>query len=276
MGAVTKQSWESSAAGTIPLVVAATTANIAYQIARDLEKDLKEYGIHDPDDLSSRYSSCLDSLNLSNHFSTAGNSQFRPDFTLFSDDKGPQEGWLALKHFRDVWQYGTASEELSRPSSSRDSQDKRLSTFALDDPASLFSVSSDDATQRENLRRTNRSCMDLILTRMGQLLILSRSNPSAYIPFHTPLLDELAGFLGINEKPSDKGSLLGHPPVTATDPRPLSLSFGLQMVVESYKSFGFSKRNEPQDDQQCALCEVRRSCRVQSLQFAADVGFRIE
>lgn len=276
MGAVTKQSWESSAAGTIPLVVAATTANIAYQIARGLEKDLKEYEIHDPDDLSFRYSSCVDSLNLSNHFSTSGNSQFRPEFTLFSDDKGPQEGWLALQHFRDVWQCGTASEEFPRLPSSRDNQDTRLSTFALDDPASFFSLSSDDATQSENSGRINRSCMDLILKRMGQLLISSPSDALTDIPFHTPLLDELAGFLGINEKPSNQGALLGHPPVTTTDPRPLSLSFGLQMLVESYKSFGFAKKKEPHDDQQRARCEVRRPCRVQSLQFAADVKFRIE
>lgn len=267
-----KQSWESSAAGTIPFVVAATTANIAYQIARDLEKGLHEYGIYDPDDFSSRYSLCVDSLNLRSHSPASGKSQIRPAFTLFSDEKGPQQGWLALKQFRESWRRDKPLERLKQLPKSQNPR----SLIAVDDPAEFFPVLSGEANQGKSVEMIDRPCMDLMLKRMGQLLILSHSEPSAYIPFHTPLLDELADFLGIEEKPSDKGAFLGHPRVTATDSRPLSLSFGLQMLVESYKSFGFGKKNDHDDGQQSTPREVRRTCRVQSLQFAADVGFQLE
>ena len=267
-----KQSWKSSAAGTIPFVVAATTANVAYQIARDLEKGLYEYGIHDPDDFSSRYSLCVDSLNLRSHLLMSGKSQTRPDFTLFSDGKGPQQGWLALKQFRESWKRDMPLEKLKQLPSSQSAR----SIIAVDNPADFFSVLSPEANQGKGVDLVDRPCMDLMLKRMGQLLILGRSELSAYIPFHTPLLDELADFLGIEEKPSDKGAFLGHSPVTATDSRPLSLSFGLQMLVESYKSFGYSKKNDHDDGQQSTSSEVKRTCRVQSLQFAAHVGFQLE
>lgn len=267
-----KQSWESSAAEAIPFVVAATTANIAYQIARDLEKGLHEYGIHDPDDFSSRYSLYFDSLNLRSHSLVSEKSQIRPDFTLFSDEKGPKQGWLALKQFRESWRRDKPLENLEQLPKGQDPR----SVIAVDDPWKQFPILSGEANQSKSRELGDRSCMDLLLKRMGQLLILSHSEPSSYIPFHTPLLDELADFLGIEEKPSDKGAFLGHPRVTAMESRPLSLSFGLQMLVESYKSFGFPKKSDLDEDQHATPPEVRRTCRVQSLQFAADVGVQLE
>lgn len=267
-----KESWKSSAAGTIPFVVAATTANVAYQVARDLEKGLHEYGIHNPDDFYSRYSLCVDSLNLRNHSSMSEKSQLQPDFTLFSDEKGPQQAWLALKQFQESWQRDKPLEKLKELPHCQCPR----SIIPVDNPAEFFSGLSGGEHQGKSGELVDRPCMDLMLKRMGQLLILSQSEPSAYIPFHTPLLDELAAFLGLEEKPSDKGAFLGHPPVTATDSRPLSLSFGLQMLVESYKSVGFPKKNDIGDGQQSAPREVRRTCRVQSLLFAADIGFQLE
>lgn len=267
-----KQNWKSLAAGAIPSVVAATTANIAYQIARELEKGLHEYGIHDPDDFSSRYSLCVDSLNLRSQSSMSDKPQLRPDFTLSSDEKGPRQGWLALKEFRESWH---RDKPLAKLKQLRKGQSPR-SVIAVDDPAKFFAVLSGKATQGENEELGDRPCLDLLLKRMGQLLILSHAEPSSYIPFHTPLLDELADFLGIEEKPSDKGGFLGHPRVTAMESRPLSLSFGLQMLAESYKSFGLPTKKDIDDGQKTTPCEVRRTCRVQSLQFAADVGFQLE
>ena len=272
LGAVMKQSWKSLATGPIPSVVAATTANVAYQIARDLEKGLHEYGIHDPDDFSSRYSLCVDSLNLRSQSSMPEESQLRPDFTLFSDEKGPQRGWLALQEFRKSWH---RDKPLAKLKQLHKGQGPR-SVIAVDDPAKVFAVLSTEATQGESAELGDRPCLDLLLKRMGQLLILSHAEPSSYIPFHTPLLDELADFLGIEEKPSDKGAFLGHSRVTAMESRPISLSFGLQMLVESYKSFGLPTKKDVDDGQKSTPCEVRRTCRVQSLQFAADVGFQLE
>lgn len=267
-----KQSWKSSAAGAIPFVVAATTANIAYQIARDLEKGLHEYGIHDPDDFFSRYSLCVDSLNVQSYSSMSEKSQLRPDFTLFSDEKGPQQGWLALKEFRESWHRDKPLEKLRQLPKGQGPR----SVITVDDPAKCFAALSGKMTQGESGELGDRPCLDLLLKRMGQLLILSHAEPSSYIPFHTPLLDELADFLGIEEKPSDKGAFLGHPRVAAMESRPISLSFGLQMLVESYKSFGLPTKKDLDQGQKSHLCEVRRTCRVQSLQFAADVGFQLE
>lgn len=142
-------------------------------------------------------------------------------------------------------------------------------------PYRIFSCSL-GRSEPEPKSRADRPTLHGFDTEMnGSTYILSRSEPSTYIQFHAPLLDELAGFLGIEEKPSDKGALLGHPRVTATEPRPLSLSFGLQMLVESYNSFSFPKKNDLGGDQQSISREVRR-CRVQSLQFAAEVSFQTE
>lgn len=267
-----KQSWQSSAAGAIPFVVAATTANVAYHIARDLEKGLNENGIHDADDFFSRFSLCVDSLNVRSHSSKSGESQLRSDFTLFSDDKGPRQGWLALKQFRESWRRDTPLERLKRLPEGQIPQ----SVIPVDDPAKIFPGLSGEATQGESGEPGDRPFLDLLLERMGQLLILSHAEHASYIPFHTPLLDELADFLGIEEKPSDKGAFLGHPRVTATESRPLSLSFGLQMLVESYKSFGFPTKKDLNNGENPTPREVRRTCRVQSLQFAADVGFQLE
>lgn len=267
-----KQGWKSLAEGAIPSVVAATTANIAYQIARDLEKGLHEYGIHDPDDFSSRYSLCVDSLNLRNHSSMPEKSQLRLGFTLFSDQKGPQQGWLALKGFRESWH---RDKPLAKLKQLHKGQGPR-SVIAVDDPTKIFAVLSTEAAQGESAELGDRPCLDLLLKRMGQLLILSHAEPSSYIPFHTPLLDELADFLGIEEMPSDKGAFLGHSRMTAMEPRPLSLSFGLQMLVESYKSFSLPTKKDVDDSQKFTPYEVRKTCRVQSLQFAADVGFQLE
>ena len=267
-----KQGWKSSAAGGSPFVVAATTANVAYQIARDLEKGLHENGIHDPDDFFSRFSLCVDSLNVQSHLSMSEESQQRSDFTLFSDEKGPRQGWLALKQFRESWRRDKPLEKLKRLPKGQ----IPLSVIAVDDPAKIFPGPSGEATQGESGEPGDRPCLDLLLERMGQLLVLSHAEPSSYIPFHTPLLDELADFLGIEEKPSDKGAFLGHPRVTATESRPLSLSFGLQMLVESYKSFGLPTKKDLNGGQKSTPREVRRTCRVQSLQFAADIGFQLE
>ncbi len=252
--------------------MAATTASVAYQIARELERDLEEYGIHDPDDFYSRYSSCVDSLNLRNHGSKSENSPISPEFTLFSDGKGPRQAWLALKAYREYWRNNSAMLESRTLSCGQENHDACLCKCTLDNPAEVFPNPSREASECKNLRRTDRACMNLMLKRMGQLLVLSCSNIQSYIPINTPLIEELASFLGIWEKVPDFGGWVGHPPAEACEARPLSLSFGLQMLIESYKSFGFSKKHDgPKDAQQ----QVKKTCRVRSLQFAADVSDRL-
>ena len=256
---------------------------MTYQIARNLEKDLYEYGIHSPDELSSRYTSCVESLNLDNRQSTPpGCSQSRPEFTLFSDEKGPRQGWLALKNFGEFWQRDDALFELKTFSGRRENLDKRLNSLIADNPAEFFPLVSEEARQSAPLGRNDQPCMDLILKRMGQLLIQNRSDKTFCVPFRTPLLDELGGFLGLEEKISDIGALAGYPRVMVMEPRPLSLSFGLQMLVESYKSCECSEKQESHKEQKhdaprttTTTTTTTRSCRVQSLQFATDVGFQI-
>jgi hypothetical protein len=270
---VTKQSWKSATAGSIPLAVAASTASITYQIAKDLEKDLDEYGIHDPDDFLTRYSTCFDSLNLGNHSSTSSNCQARPEFTLFSDEKGPQRGWQALKEFRERWRSDGTLVELKTLSSGHENHGKCASALPLDNPAEFFSNPLNEESRSNCSKKTDRSCMDLMLQRMGQLLLLHRSEFLFYIPSQSPLINDLAGFLQIN---LDK-ALPGGARVTQREPRPLSLSFGLQMLVESYRSwFDFPNKHELENSQEQTPHRVRKGCRVQSLQFAAGVSFQIQ
>lgn len=264
---MTKRSWKSAAAGSIPLAVAATTASMTYHLAKDLEKDLDEYGILDPDDFFTRYSTCVASLNLGNRSSASANCQTRPEFTLFSDENGLQRGWVALKDFRERWR-SDASIEQKMVSNSHDNHGKYASTLVMDNPADFFSIPLNEESQTKSSQQTDRTCMDLILQRMGQILLLHRSKWLFYTPSQSPLIIDLAGFLQI--KLDDTTLQRGKPR------RPLSLSFGLQMVVESYKGwFDFPKRNELKNGQEQISQPVRKCCRVQSLQFAARVSDQI-
>lgn len=261
-----REGWEKAASGMIPIPLAACTTNMAYRAALDLEKDLKEYDIYNPDQFLKSYSACLHSLNLSNS-SSIDNLKVPHELAQFRSQKGPQQGWAALMKFARFWRSANSFTELQSMDACCCCRADRPCLIPKDDPETFLlkeSLHEDDEAQR-NL---DNKCLDSMLRRMGQLLTLRISTPKVSIPYiytdHTPLLEELYTFVE-----SGPGKLPAHT---------LSLSFGLELLVDSLRSYlqaprGTANRNNSTDLADKILFPYARpiNCRVQSLKFGIDV-----
>lgn len=260
-----REGWEKAASGVIPIPLAACTTNMAYRAALDLEKDLEEHDIYNPDQFLKSYTNCLHSLNLSNS-SSISNVKVPLELAQFRSQRGPQQGWAALVKFAKFWQTANSFTELQSMDACYCCRADRPCLIPNDDPETFLgkvSYHEDDEAQR-NL---DSKCLDSILRRMGQLLTLRISNPNVPIPYiytdHTPLLEELYKF--VEGGPS---KLPAHT---------LSLSFGLELLVESLRSYfqaprGTANRNMTDLGDNIPLSRARPiNCRVQSLKFGIDV-----
>ena len=258
-----RESWEKAASGVIPIPLAACTTNMAYRAALDLERDLEEYDIYNPDQFLRSYTACLHSLNLSNS-SSIDNLKVPHELAQFRSQKGPQQGWAALVRFARFWRTAGSFTELQSMDACRCCQANRPCLIPKDDPGTFLvqdSSHEDDKAQRD----LDNECLDSMLRRMGQLLTLRISIPKVPIPStdHTPLLEELYKFV---ERSS--GKLPVHT---------LSLSFGLELLVESLKSYfqaprGTMNRENTDSADKIPLPHARPiNCRVQSLKFGIDV-----
>ena len=260
-----KETWKMVACGLIPTVVAASTTAMAYQAARTLEKDLEEYQIYNPDQFLTKYTTYLHSLNLSGS-SCIDASKTAPELTPIGEQKGPQKGWLALVEFKSFWETVSSFVDLQMMDSCDYCQASRPCSFPSDDPMDFLAKTSDCKNQEDDQIDMDRRCLQLTLKRMGQLLTMKYSDPQTQIPFHTPLLQELACFLRSDANISSQGAL----PV-------MSLSFGLEMLVQGMKSyFQASASNavrasaEPNAKRPSAS-KGPGNCRVQSLKFAIGI-----
>lgn len=260
-----KEAWEKVACGLIPTVVAASTTSMAYQAAQTLEKDLEGYQIYNPDQFLTKYTMFLHSLNLSGP-SVMDASGVPPELASFREQKGPQQGWLALIEFKGFWETTSAFTDLQMMDSCEYCQASRPCSFPSDDPTDFVAMTSNCKNQEDNQIDLDRRCLQLTLKRMGQLLTLKYSDPKTQIPFSTPLLQELACFLRSDANISSEGAL-----------HAMSLSFGLEMLVQGMKSYlQASAGNTISADagpnaQKPSAPKRPISCRVQSLKFAIGV-----
>lgn len=260
-----REGWEKAASGVIPIPLAACTANMAYRAALDLEKDLEEYDIYNPDQFLKSYTACLHSLNLSNS-SSMDNVKVPHELAQFRSQKGPQQGWAALVKFAKFWQTPHSFIELQGMDACFCCRADRPCLIPKDDPET-FLVKESHHEADEAQRNLDNKCLDSMLRRMGQLLTLRISTPKVSIPYiytdHTPLLEELYKF--VEGGPS---KLSAHT---------LSLSFGLEILVDSLRSYfqpprGIVNRNNTDSADKILLPHARPiNCRVQSLKFGIDV-----
>ena len=251
--------------GLIPIVVGASTTTVAYQAARSLEKDLEEYQIYNPDQFLTKYTTSLHSLNLSGS-SCIDASKAAPELTAIGEQKGPQQGWLALIEFKSFWEDSSSFVDLQMMDSCHSCQTRRPCSFPSDDPMDFLAKTSECGNQEDDQIELDRKCLQLTLKRMGQLLTMKYSDPQIQIPFNTPLLQELACFLRSDANISSQGAL-----------HAMSLSFGLEMLVQGMKSYfqasasnAVSASAEPNSKKHSAS-KGQGNCRVQSLKFAIDV-----
>lgn len=238
---------------------------MAYRAALDLEKDLEEYDIYNPDQFLKSYTACLHSLNLSNS-SSMDNVKVPHELAQFRSQKGPQQGWAALVKFAKFWQTPHSFIELQGMDACFCCRADRPCLIPKDDPET-FLVKESHHEADEAQRNLDNKCLDSMLRRMGQLLTLRISTPKVSIPYiytdHTPLLEELYKF--VEGGPS---KLPAHT---------LSLSFGLEILVDSLRSYfqpprGIVNRNNTDSADKILLRHARPiNCRVQSLKFGIDV-----
>lgn len=263
--ALVRECWEKAASDVIPIPLAACTTNMAYRAALDLEKDLEEHDIYNPDQFLKNYTTCLRSLNLSSS-SSIDNLKVPHELAQFRSQKGPQQGWAALLKFKKFWQTANSFKELQSMDACYCCQANRPCLIPKDDPET-FLVKESYHEDDEGQRYLDNECLDSMLKRMGQLLTLRVSSPKVPIPYiytnHTPLLEELGKFL--------EGGSSKFPAHT------LSLSFGLELLVESLRSYFQAQRaaiSRENDDSAVKIplpCARPRNCRVQSLKFGIDV-----
>lgn len=238
---------------------------MAYRAALDLEKDLEEYNIYNPDQFLKSYTACLHSLNLSSS-SSIDNLKVPHELAQFRSQKGPQQGWAALLKFGRFWQTANSFKELQSMDACHCCQANRPCLIPKDDPEKFLVKESHDGDD-EAQRYLENECLDSMLKRMGQLITLRVSSPKVPIPYiytdHTPLLEELYKFV--------EGGPSKFPPHT------LSLSFGLELLVESLRSYFQAQRStvirkNNDSANEIPLSRARpRNCRVQSLKFGIDV-----
>ena len=263
--ATVKETWQNVASGSIPIVVAAATNNMAYRAALALEEELEEYEIFNPDQFLARYTTCLYSLNLSGPSSMEA-SKTPPELAPFRQYKGPQQGWLALKRFKSFWDTNGASAHLQAIPNCHYCQADRPCTFPSDDPIHYIPEKTNYGGQDDKQFNQDRICMELMLKRMGQLLTVKYLDPQTQVPFHTPLLQELAYFLTRNTNTTIHGAL-----------PTLALSFGLEMLVQGMKSFlerpksEFTRQGIGPEEQGFPLSTRRGNGRVQSLKLAIGI-----
>lgn len=260
-----RECWAKAATGLIPIPLAACTTNMAYRAALDLEKDVEEYDIYNPDQFLKSYTACLQSLNLSSS-SSIDKLKVPHELAQFRSQKGPQQGWAALLKFERFWQTANSFKELQSMDACYCCQANRPCLIPKDDPQT-FLVKESHHEDDEAQRYLDNECLDSMLKRMGQLLTLRGSSPKVPIPHiytdHTPLLEELYNFVegGSSKFPSHT----------------LSLSFGLELLVESLRSYFQAQRgtlNRKNTDSAGKIplsCARPRNCRVQSLKFGIDV-----
>lgn len=259
-----KETWEKVAGGVIPTVVAASTTSLAYQAAQTLEKDLEEYQIYNPDQFLTKYTTCLHSLNLSG--SSVDASGVPPELSPFREQKGPQQGWLALIEFKSFWETANAFTDLQTMDSCECCQASRPCSFPSDDPMDFLAKTSNCTNQGDDHIDMNRRCLQLTLKRMGQLLTMKYADPKIQIPFQTPLLQELACFLRSDANISSQGAL-----------HAMSLSFGLEMLVQGMKSYfqasagNTIRASADLNAKNVSAAKGPKNCRVQSLKFAIGV-----
>lgn len=263
-----REAWEKAASGLIPTIVAACTNSMAYRAAQRLEKDLEEYEIYNPSQFFEKYNECLESLNLSDSLPTE-TLNCRRESMSFREQRGPQQGWSALTNFKDFWGTEIGREKLKNMDNCDYCPANRPCTFPWDEPIQFLSKKSDHKDQEEEQLELDRMCLDLILKRMGQLLITMDPSPLTCIAWRTPLLHELACFLQSDANISQPGAL-----------NTLSLSFGLEMLVQGIKGYfrvpeGKIQHSIPSSEKSFSPLGPG-SCRVQSLKFAKDVLHSVE
>ena len=236
-------SWQKSADGQIPVILAASITSLVYKCANVVEDHLAEYGIHHPDKLFERYNSCVHSLNLSDSLFMGSEAPLK---------KGLEETWQVLRDFKEFWGTPGAQEKLLNLDNRQFRRTSLSGPFPFDDPLDFVS-----SCEPEPQVETNREYLSVVLKRMAQIIVQT-SNWLARPLDRLPLFEEFASFILENG-----------------NTRVLSLNFGLRMLVESNRSY-LKALSMKEGTMKCSPRTSSNTCRIQSLRLTKDVKRNIE
>lgn len=219
-----KSLWEQAGAGQIPIVLASWTSSAALKgVERWLAATTSGLHVSEHRTLISRYVVRLRLLDVT----LRPNSEIAPKHTPFTAGHGLHTAWLALEDFK----------------SSRQHDERLMCGRLFEIPASHITVQKDflDGPRQTEAEHIT---MDLMLKTMKQLLGNEDELTRDFTLDINPLLADVKDYID-----SDKKSVT------------TSLVFGMQLLVESFKSFLFCDGAVPGID-----------CRIVALEFALEVN----
>ncbi|RQM06501.1 hypothetical protein DH86_00003685, partial [Scytalidium sp. 3C] len=253
-----KQSYYLAADGSLPLVVAALSTNIAYQCGNVLSLRLRKHNICNPTQFEERYRKCMQDLRIEKAPFPDPDSQTNPKYLVFTRSLGPQSAWKELCLFREslccvdeVYEfYDNPSQNFGVPSQN----------FPYEDPMKFLTqcVGKSDIENEE----ADHKCFQALIQGLYRSLRQFKALPSQ-TPFTTPLMQDFDIFL--RETKSTNSSPTNY----------CGLCFGLHLLLESYKSYCGIDRAEdlpvPQTSMMHRPNSKARQPRLQSLRFAAEI-----
>ena len=216
--------WEQAGAGLIPVVLASWTSSAALKgVERFLDASTKGLRISEHQALISDYVIPLRVLGIR----LRPNSDIVPKYTPFTTDHGLETAWLALEDFRF----------------SRQHNGELMSGGLFENPTNHITVQKDSLDEPRQMEAEHIT-MDLVLKSIKQLLCIQKEYSREFALDINPLIVDVKRYLD-----SDRES------VTTT------LVFGMQLLVESFKSFRFGD-----------AAIQGANCRTLALRFAHEVN----
>ena len=215
--------WEQAGAGLIPVVLASWTSSAALNSVEGfLDAWTESLPIQEHQALISDYFVRIKELGI--HLRPK--SDTAPKYTPFTTGHGLTTAWMALEDFK----------------SSRQHNEELMSGGMFENPTKYITVEK-DFHDRPRQMEAEHITMDLVLKSMKQLLCIENEYSRDFALVINPLIVDVESYLD-----SDGES------VTTT------LVFGMQLLVESFKSFRFGEK-----------AIQGANCRTSALRFAHEV-----
>ena len=216
--------WEQAGAGLIPVVLASWTSSAALKgVERILDASTESLPIRQHQALISDYVVRLRVLGIQ----LRPKSDIAPEYTPFTTGHGLETAWMALEDFK----------------SSRQHNEELMSGGMFEHPTNHITVEK-DFLDRPRQMEAEHITMDLVLKSMKQLLSIQKEYSREFALEINPLIVDVKSYLD-----SDGESV-------AT-----TLVFGMQLLVESFKSFRFGDK-----------AIQGANCRTSALRFAHEVN----
>ncbi|KAK1751123.1 hypothetical protein QBC47DRAFT_270796, partial [Echria macrotheca] len=282
LASLVKQTYRDAATGSVPLAVAAMITNCAHDAAKVLGARLQKCHICNPAEFRERFERCRQDMGTITLTDVGASTT--PSHLGLTKSMGPQLEWQLLRELKkDVKRRRLAGSGQVCDGGGCLCKDcgKPTVQFPVDDPIKILGLVDDISQCRERQGSNNdsptdehdtaaRRCLNALL--QGMLRTIAQAEPISAkdrLFGASPLLGDVVSFLGCCEDGPD----------CPGQPGAWGLSFGLHLLLESYKAFCGADTLDTlgwEDPEAIAaaakrMFAVARQPRLQSLRFAATV-----